>query len=444
MIDNQYRKVLIFGAPFNNFSGGGITLANLFRGWPKDKLACTATGHVLFGVSTDVCEVFYLLGKDEQKWKFPLNLLQRTFPSGLMKFEKKPNSTPPKYVLSNLRRTIVDKLFYPTLHWFGLFHSLSEIQFSDKFKSWVDTYKPEVLYLQVSSREEIHFATQLHEYLSVPTVIHMMDDWPSTISQQGLFHSYWRKKIDKEFRQLLNRLDLYLSISDAMSQEYKKRYNIDFKPFHNPIDVSKFHKADKPLRDNNQTYRILYLGRIGVANKNSIHSFANVISRIKSEKYKVAFDIYSTGIEYSDSRKIDRLPNVRIMAPVKYEKVPELLDEYDLLFLPLDFTRDGFRYAQYSIPTKASEYMMSGTPIIVFAPAATAISRFIRDNECGYCITENNEKSIGEAIEFIINNPEYRRQISNKAVSLAESLFDVKIVRNKFQELLIKITRSDV
>jgi len=58
MIENKYPKVLIFGAPFNNFSGGGITLSNLFRGWPKDRIAVTSTGHVLQDVSTDVCDVF--------------------------------------------------------------------------------------------------------------------------------------------------------------------------------------------------------------------------------------------------------------------------------------------------------------------------------------------------------------------------------------------------
>lgn len=120
MPEYEYPKVLIFGAPFNNFSGGGITLTNLFKGWPKDRIACTSTGHVLMGVSNDVCDVFYRLGEGEQKWKFPLNILQRPFPSGLIKFDKKENSFPTSPRVS-IRRYLVDKLFYPTLHWLGLF-----------------------------------------------------------------------------------------------------------------------------------------------------------------------------------------------------------------------------------------------------------------------------------------------------------------------------------
>jgi hypothetical protein len=38
-----FPKVLIFGQPFNNKHGGGITLSNLFSGWDKDKIAVAAT-----------------------------------------------------------------------------------------------------------------------------------------------------------------------------------------------------------------------------------------------------------------------------------------------------------------------------------------------------------------------------------------------------------------
>ena len=32
----NFPKVLILNQPFNNVSGGGITLSNLFKGWEKD------------------------------------------------------------------------------------------------------------------------------------------------------------------------------------------------------------------------------------------------------------------------------------------------------------------------------------------------------------------------------------------------------------------------
>ena len=440
MTESNYPKILIFGAPFNNFSGGGITLTNLFKGWPKDKIACSSTGHVLQDVSTDVCDVFYLLGRDEQRWRFPFNLFQKSFPSGIMKFDKVESSGFGTTKLS-LRQILVDKVFYPFIHWIGLFHCLSEISFSQNFRKWLDDYKPDILYLQVSSREDILFATQIYHYLNIPTVIHMMDDWPSTISRNGLFKRYWKRKIDREFRVLLNEMDLYLSISDAMSLEYKKRYNKDFIPFHNPIDISKFKTVNRDKSGTENIFRILYLGRIGVANKHSIYSFANAISQHKTDSYRVELEIFTPVVNYQDSKNIGGLENVKILPPVKHELVPELLTQYDLLLLPLDFTKLGFKYSQYSIPTKASEYMISGTPIVIFAPKETAISKFCSDHECGYCITENNENSIHQGIDFLIKDITYRKKISSNAVSVASRLFDAIKVRNEFQQLIINIIK---
>ena len=263
MIENNYPRILIFGPPFNSFSGAGITLSNLFKGWPKDKIAVTSTGHVLFNVSTDVCSLYYLLGADEQSWRFPFNLLQRPFPSGLMSFNKQKKLTQIRFNAS-LRQILVDRIFYPFIHWLGLFHCLSTISLSQRFKEWISEYKPEVLYIQVSSREDFLFSIMLCDYLNIPCVIHMMDDWLSTISKNGLFKNYWKRKIDKEFRELLNRFDLYLSISNAMTSEYNNRYNKVFRAFHNPVETENWQphcKTDFKLNDGH--IKILYSGRIG-------------------------------------------------------------------------------------------------------------------------------------------------------------------------------------
>ncbi len=438
---HDYPKILIFGPPFNNFSGSGITLTNLFWGWPKDRIAVTSIGQVFQGLTTDVCDTYYLLGKEEHKWIFPLNHLQRSFPSGLVSFEKKGNKSQPAHKKS-LRRFLVDKLFYPFIRWLGFFHWFSSITLSPQFKDWLELFQPEILYIQVTSREDVLFSIQLCDFLKIPSVIHNMDDWPSTISRKGLFKRYWWKKIDNEFRQLLDRNDLYLSISDAMTSEYLKRYNKVFKAFHNPIDISKYNHVRNRPAEGVRKFRILYTGRVGLANEKSIYLFASVISQLKIEQFNIEMDIFTYNTHSWGLKKIGNLKNVRILPFVEHDMIPSLLAEYDLLFLPLDFTDAGFKYAQYSLPTKASEYMISGTPILVFAPEETAISKFCSDNECGYCVSVRSKKKITEAIHFLINNEDYRIQISQNAVRLATELFDANKVRNRFQQLLMNLARN--
>ncbi|HEY5124945.1 MAG TPA: glycosyltransferase [Ignavibacteria bacterium] len=441
MIDNSFKRVLIIGQPFNNYSGGGITLTNLFRGWPRDKIAVVSTGHLLQNISFDVCNLYYQLGREEQFWMFPFSVLQKSFPSGPQTF--KIQETPVQTrVKTSIRKVLVDRIFFPVIQWIGLFHCLSKITLSQRLIDWLSDYKPEVLYLQISTREQIIFSQQLIDHLNIPTALHMMDDWPSTISNDGLFKEYWRKKIDKEFRQLLDRIDLCLSISNAMSSEYLKRYKREFMAFHNSIDISKYLKAKKSNYKLGKTFRILYIGRIGTANKHSIYFFANAISNIRIDPFEIYLDIISNDINSSKSGPIEKVRNVRILPPVDHKVVPDLLHTYDLLFLPLDFTETGLKFARYSMPTKASEYFASGTPVLVFAPKETAISKFCSMNECGFCITEQSQERIENAVQFLIRNEDQRQILSANAVRLAKELFSAEIVGGKFHQILINTSKN--
>lgn len=75
-------KALIFGQFFNNRHGGSLTLTNLVKGWPKDKIPVAFIGHGLINVTTDIFVTYYQLGCDEHKWIFPFNFIQRKFSSG--------------------------------------------------------------------------------------------------------------------------------------------------------------------------------------------------------------------------------------------------------------------------------------------------------------------------------------------------------------------------
>jgi glycosyltransferase involved in cell wall biosynthesis len=80
--------------------------------------------------------------------------------------------------------------------------------------------------------------------------------------------------------------------------------------------------------------------------------------------------------------------------------------------------------------------MISGTPVLVYASAETAVSRFFKDHECGYCLTNQNTEDIIKAIRFMIDNEDYRKKISHNAIEIAKENFNSEKVRYKFQGLL--------
>ncbi len=440
---NRYCKVLIFDQPFNDFAGGGITLTNLFKGWPIEKIAVAATGHALYNVTTDVCNLFYQLGKEEHKWIFPFNLIQRSFNSGLISIDIK-EKVPYNHDQIGARYLLVNRFFYPILRWFGLFYCLSKLLLSNKFKNWLCEFQPEVLYLQVTTREGLAFAIKLIDYLKIPSIIHVMDDWPSTISNRGIFKKYWSKKIDAEFRQLLDKVDIHLSISEAMSNEYMNRYNKKFIAFHNPIETKVWLPHCKTSYSLNKKYvTILYSGRIGIGITDSVIEIASAIDKIEKNEVNIKLHIQTPVKDQNILNLLQRYNCVVINPFVEYTQIPKIFSEADILLLANDFSVQGVDYLKFSMPTKASEYMISGTPILVYSAEETAVSKFFSQNECGYCLTRQGTEEIIKALQFMIGNEEYRKKISRNAVLLAKEKFDAEKVKKNFQKIINNLPKKE-
>ena len=429
-------KVLIIGQPFNNDTGGGITLTNLFNGWDRDKIAVACSGiFLLDNIDTEVCNTYYQLGHKEHKWRFPFNFVQRKYSSGLIKFDKKriQNLTIAK---SKLRDKIIVNLFFPLLKYSGLFHYIYKTGLSEDFCNWFNDFNPDIIYDQATSRDAVLFCLSVHSYLKKPLIFHMMDDWPSTISDKGLFKKYWYNKIDSEFRKLLDRATVLMSISDEMSNEYKIRYNKDFITFHNAIDIEFWKKYQRNSYELNDSPAILYAGRIGLGIDTSLELIARAIQQVNMELNASLRFILQTQIK---PLWIDNYECVRHNNFVSYNDLPKVFSEADFLILPYDFSLKSIKFIRYSMPTKAPEYMVSGTPIIIFAPEVTAIVKYAKKYDWAEVITENNLNEISSVIKQLIEKKELRQQIAQNAIKLAEKNHNSIDVTNHFKEVILSI-----
>ena len=432
-------KVLIVGQPFNNDTGGGITLSNLFHGWDRDKLAVACSGYLLLdNIDTEVCNTYYQLGHKEHKWRFPFNYLQRKYFSGLLKFDEKriQNLTIAK---SKLRIKIIMNFFYPLLEYIGLFHYIFKTELSVDFCNWLNEFNPDVIYLQTADREGIVFCLAVHSYMNKPLIFHMMDDWPATISDKGLFKKYWKKKIDHEFRSLLDKADILMSISDEMAREYKIRYNKNFITFHNTIDIEFWKKYQRKSYELSNSPTILYAGRIGLGIETSLELIARAIEQVNEElKISVKFILQTKG----KPLWINNYKSVVHNSFVSYDDLPRIFAEADFLLLPYDFSQRSIKYIRYSMPTKAPEFMISGTPIIIFAPEVTATVKYAKKYEWAKVITENNISEISGAIKQLIENKELRQQIAQNAIKIAEKNHNSIDITNQFRKVILSLVNE--
>jgi glycosyltransferase involved in cell wall biosynthesis len=108
----------------------------------------------------------------------------------------------------------------------------------------------------------------------------------------------------------------------------------------------------------------------------------------------------------------------------------------DFLLLPYDFSKKATNYIQYSMPTKASEFMASGTPIIAFGPAQTAVIKYAKKYNWAKVITENKPESIASGIKQLIMCQSERESISANAKWMASRNHDITQVSQQFKQVL--------
>ena len=438
MGEKIFPKILIIGQTFNKSSGGGITISNLFKGWPKDRLAVASNVNLYSDLDLSVCEQYYQLGYNGKLHPFPLNLFLPKIRCGSLIVKNNGNR-----ILENNENAItgkykrIYKLLSALLRFAGIYNVLYKLKITQDFKEWVVSYNPDIIYSQLSTLELIRFVTKLQKQFNKPIALHIMDDWPTSINRPSPLYNYHRHKIDKEFRGLMDRAPILMSICQAMSDEYKERYNKHFVPFHNPIDVDNWLPYSKNQWEIKGVFNILYTGRIGKANGKAILFMANIIDAMNSEEIKINLDIFTPDYNTKNAASINNLKGVYIKNTVPHDKMPSLLASHDLLFLPLDFDKTGIRFAQFSMPTKASEYMISGTPILVYADNRTALAKYAVRDKWAYVVTENKKKVLTQAINDLFSDLSLRKEIAVRAREIVIRNEDAEIIREKFRQSFV-------
>lgn len=409
-------KVLIYGQSFNSNTGGGVTLSNLFSLWKKEDLAVICTSHANGNISKEICDNYYFIGSDELKWKYPFRFFQRNTPSGKLPIIE--SSNPGTFTIKpTIRNFLLFRVLFPFLNWTGFQHVIFESNPSDKLLDWIRDFDPDILYVQVTTREALLFATSLTSILGIPMVLHQMDDWIGPIGDSGLGKKYWANKINNEYKLLARKAALCLSIGDYMGEEYQKRYGVQFYTFHNPVELNKWIGNSKVYQEAKGEYSILYAGRTGFGIDTSLRRFADAVEMFNLESgFKLKFYVqtaeeltWPSKCSYTFHRKL-----------IPYDQLPDLFQRMDFLLMPCDFSDSAIKYLKYSMPTKAPEYMASGTPIIIMSPSQTAIYKYGKDNKFALMIDSENPEIICQKLRAFVFDEKSKSNNSQRGLQLAK------------------------
>lgn len=440
-VPSKFPKVLILGETFRNNGGGGITLTNLFKNWDINHLA-VATEKIIETNGENSCRKFYRLGHLEMQFPFPFNYINKVDESGEIELTElntvsTQNGIVAKRSFKSKVKFELEKAYYNVLILAGICNSNYMLKTSEKLISWIKEFAPDVIYTQPFNYRDMVFALDVYKVTGIPLAVHIMDDSVSFSNKPNLLYFFWKRKIQNTFKLLIETAKIHLSISDAMSAEYLRRYNKIFIPFRNPIDLDAWLPYTKTDWSIKGEVKIIYTGRLAEPNINSLELFCKAVEYVHNSGIPVKLHIFSIDYVPGAETKMNKYRSVSFHKAVPFKEIPALLTQYDIALLPFDFNKKGRKYAKYSISTKTSEYMISGVPIFLYAPEDIAITKYASDHGCMFVNSTVNFGELVKALKLLATDETLRSRLAKKSIMIAKNDSDSSSVRKEFLDVFV-------
>jgi glycosyltransferase involved in cell wall biosynthesis len=260
----------------------------------------------------------------------------------------------------------------------------------------------------------------------VPLVAYLFDDpifqWPP--GPMRSFARVWEPIWGRTATQII-------APNEAMAKEFFRRRGRQPTIVRNPVSPEAFSDADQPWPAFKGSFRVVYTGSIYHAQSDA---FINLLGALN--------DMKDWSLHIYTSQNEAQLANMGISGPnvFRHEHV-EQLESYaqqrsaDILFLPLAFKSSIQEVLRTSAPMKLGEYLASGRPILVHAPADTFVARHFRQHGAGVVVDSPDRRILANALSEIAANPALRDSLRVSARALA-GLYSVGHARKTFRHVV--------
>ncbi|MCR4261171.1 MAG: glycosyltransferase [Candidatus Colwellbacteria bacterium] len=197
---------------------------------------------------------------------------------------------------------------------------------------------------------------------------------------------------------------------------YKNKYEVDITNkmtvIHNSVDRAPYLKLHTPYNPKSP-YNIVFTGAIYWA---QIRSLKNLIKAIdQMNDLDVKLKIYCPN-PHEYLRKVGIVESSRVsISAVAPRDIQQIQCAADILFLPLSWNTKGQAIIDTATPGKLADYLISGKPILIHAPASSYLVKYARDNHFASIVDEEDIKKLQDAIKKILTNREYSKGLIENA-----------------------------
>lgn len=422
----NHSNVLVCTVGAWSDSVGSNTMSELFRDYPKDKLACL---YIRSNRSdSKACDRYFHI--------YEGRLIKSIFSRNV--------TTGEEYKRGEVQGEVIDVAeekerydrFRRKRKWLYLF-ARELVWVIGRWKSkeldeFLDDFKPEVLVFPIESY--IHF-NRINEYIirrERPRVIGFLWDDNFTYKQQShslgyKLHRWWLRH---GVKRLVAKCDSVMSLSPKMKEEADAAFGIDSVLLSKPIF------DQPPFREYTPTepIRMLYTGNLYVGRDETLALIADVIKDVNKVGLRVILDVYtSTVIKKNLEDRIKGEGGCILHDSVRQSEVLRLQKEADVLLF-LESLKHKGGAARLSFSTKITDYFCAGKCIwAVGSEQLSAIDYLEKQDAAICCVTKD---TIRPVLERMLADKSLISDYAKRGWECGHEKHDARIIISKLNETI--------
>ncbi|MEV4825330.1 glycosyl transferase family 1 [Micromonospora sp. NPDC049274] len=440
--DDYPRVLVVSAAVFDRSTGTGITLSNLFTGWPADRLAQLYAEDRAPG--TDAVGTFarfaprnapveYHLFRQWERVRRPL----RTVLKGPVDVVAAPS--PAGATVAVARDPAPGALRVHLRTQLRAFVDLSPVRVPPDVRRWLRDQRPDVVYTTLGSIRMMRLAVAAAQECRVPLVPHFMDDWPTTLYTGGQVLGLPRLAVRAGFRDVLRHSSYGMGISEAMAREFARRYRLPFAAFGNCVDAADFADPHQPAPDRpgGTPVELVYVGGLHLDRWRSLRQVGAAVGELAARGIPARLTVHAPAADVGRyGGAFAGMPAVHLGRSLASGEVSGVLRRADVLVHVESFAAEHRRYTRYSLSTKIPQYLAAGRPVLAFGPAEVASMAHLAAADAGAVVGHDDPAALAAALGPLCADAELRARLGRRGLAYAERHHRTDRVAARFAQVL--------
>jgi glycosyltransferase involved in cell wall biosynthesis len=209
--------------------------------------------------------------------------------------------------------------------------------------------------------------------------------------------------------------------NEFLQAELKRLYRRDSCLVRNPTGFSLESAALVQPWPSHSPVQIVYTGSVYAAH---FDAFRSLLAGMEKLKNLCTLRIY-TDQDADDLKSNGLCGPIDFRPQVPPSEVEHIQKSADILFLPLAFQSPFPEVIRTSAPGKIGDYLASGRPVLVHAPADTFTAWYFRKHACGVVADCRDPDTVVHALKQIIEDAALRRAVCDSAFARARADFSI-------------------